>query len=309
MQNYLNQFLAFIQDQRLYSDHTITSYRTDILQFIEFLQETTSVRKIAPTEITTGLIREFLGNLYMRGFGKRSIARKLSALKTFFKYLRRRSLIARDPALPVSGPKLDRSLPAVLNFEQARKLMEMPPATSFEGLRDRAILELLYGCGIRLGELLKLTPENIDFSRETLRVLGKRKKERQIPLGKYAVKAVRNYLAVRESKMNPARPTERLFISGKGEPLYPLKVQKMVKTYMGALSEQEHLSPHVLRHTFATHLLDNGADLLAVKELLGHESLSTTQIYTHVSRERLKQVYRQAHPRAEKTKKITPTIK
>ncbi len=309
MQNYLNQFLTFIRNQRLYSDYTVTSYRTDILQFFEFLRENNPGREIDVDAVSSKHIREFLGNLLMRGFGKRSIARKLSALKSFFKYLRRHAVIARDPALSVSGPKLDRSLPAVLNFDQARKLMEMPPATSFEGLRDRAILEILYGCGIRLGELLKLKPENLDFNRETLRVMGKRKKERQIPIGKYALKALRNYLAVRESKINPGRPTKRLFISDKGEPLYPLKVQKMVKMYMRALSEQEHLSPHVLRHTFATHLLDNGADLLAVKELLGHESLSTTQIYTHVSRERLKQVYRQAHPRAEKDKKVTSTIK
>ena len=173
-------------------------------------------------------------------------------------------------------------------------------ADSFRGVRDRAILELLYGCGLRLGELLSLLIENIDFSNDLIRVLGKRQKERLLPLGTYAKKALQKFLNIREKEVEVFENQAIVFVNEKGKALYPLAVQNMTKKYMAKLSEQAHLSPHVLRHSFATHLLDRGADLLVVKELLGHESLSTTQIYTHISMDRLKKVYRQAHPRADK---------
>lgn len=296
----LDQFLHYIHNQRQYSDYTIEAYRNDLSQFIEYAERHHQNRTTSATDVDAYLIRNFLGFLLKSGLEKRSIARKLSAVKSFFRYLLRNGIVMANPALAVSGPKKDRKLPTVLSIDQARKLMELPPDDSFAGLRDRAILELLYGCGLRLGEILNLQQRNVDFSNEYLRVLGKRKKERLIPLGTYAKKALLAYLEARRETVKHSEDPQTIFVNEAGEKLYPLAVQNMAKRYMMQLSEQEHLSPHVLRHTFATHLLDRGADLLVVKELLGHESLSTTQIYTHVSMERLKTIYRQAHPRANK---------
>lgn len=296
----LDQFLHYIQNQRQYSDYTIEAYRNDLSQFIEYAEHHHQNRAISATDIDASLIRNFLGFLLKLGLEKRSIARKLSAVKSFFRYLLRNGMVLRNPAVAVSGPKKERKLPTVLSIDQARKLMELPPSDSFAGLRDRAILELLYGCGLRLGELLNLQQENIDFANEYLRVAGKRKKERLIPLGSSAKKALLAYLEARRESVKHCEDPRLIFVNEAGKKLYPLAVQNMAKRYMMQLSEQEHLSPHVLRHTFATHLLDRGANLLVVKELLGHESLSTTQIYTHVSMDRLKAIYRQAHPRADK---------
>ena len=299
----LDQFVHYLRNERLYSDYTIEAYRNDLAQFIEFAERKNNNQTVQPEEAKTILIRTFLGHLLKLGLQKRSITRKLSAIKSFFKYLFRNELIPVNPAAIVSGPKLDRRLPVVLSMDQARQIMVLPPDDSFEGLRDRAILELLYGSGLRLGELLNLTLDKIDFGSELLRVMGKRQKERLLPLGTFARRALEAYLTVRESEIGRPKADSIVFVNGRGDALYPLAVQKMAKKYMQELSEQRGLSPHVLRHSFATHLLDNGADLFAVKELLGHESLSTTQIYTHVSMERLKDVYRQAHPRAGEVKK------
>jgi tyrosine recombinase XerC len=295
----LDQFLHYIKNQRQYSRLTIEAYRNDLSQFIEYA-ENKNKRSINAQEADTLLIRNFLGYLLKSGLEKRSIARKLSAIKSFFRYLFRNEIIMKNPASVVTAPKKDHKLPTVLSIDQARKLMDLPPADTFEGLRDRAILELMYGCGLRLGEILSLRRDNLDFSNEYIRVLGKRSRERILPFGSFAQKALKDYLKIRNKEIERFEDPSIVFVSIKGKKLYPLAVQSMAKEYMAQLSEQQHLSPHVLRHTFATHLLDRGADLLVVKELLGHESLSTTQIYTHVSMERLKKVYRQAHPRADK---------
>jgi len=297
----LDQFLQYLKHQRRYSDLTVDAYSRDIAQFIEFLENFEKGHQVNPTTVDSKHIREFLGHLFMLGLSKRSIARKLSSLKSFFRYLFRMNIISGNPATAVPTPKLDRKLPVVLDVEQARKLMEMPPENTFNGLRDRAILELLYGCGLRLNEVLTLKISNIDFQTHQIRVMGKRSKERIVPFGEPASVALKKYLNARSQILKRITQPERVFVTEKGKPLYPLAVQKMTKKYMIKLSEQEHLSPHVLRHTFATHLLDRGANLVAVKELLGHESLSTTQIYTHVSMDRLKKIYQQAHPRAHKS--------
>ncbi len=296
----LDQFLHYIEHQRLYSAHTIISYRNDLSQFVDFLEARHEAQSINPLKVKTEDIRSFLGFMLKSGLGKRSIARKLSAVKSWFRYMLRNDIIPVNPAGVVSAPRLDRPLPTVLSEAQTFQLMSLPPDDSFQGLRDRAILELFYGCGIRLSELLNLQIADLDFSRELIRVLGKRQKERLIPFGKYARIALENYLKIRDEEIPHLEDPSIVFVDSKGKPLYPVKVQKMVHRYMQELSEQAHLSPHVLRHSFATHLLDRGADLMVVKELLGHESLSTTQIYTHVSMDRLKKVYRQAHPRAER---------
>ncbi|RMF57016.1 MAG: tyrosine recombinase XerC [Calditrichaeota bacterium] len=296
----LDQFLHYLTNQRHYSSNTVESYRNDLSQFITFAEKFYQNSDVSPSQIETQCIRNYLGHLLKLELQKRSIARKLSSIRSFFRYLHKNGMVEQNPAAVVSAPKLNRRLPTVLSIEQARQLMELPPADTFEGVRDRAILELLYGCGLRLNEVLELRSEQIDMSNEVIRVFGKGKKERMVPFGSYFKKALLTYLKVKSEEIpNPEDPS-LVFVTRKGKKLYPLAVQNMTKKYMAQLSEQEHLSPHVLRHTFATHLLDRGADLLAVKELLGHESLSTTQIYTHVSMERLKAVYQQAHPRAEK---------
>lgn len=300
MWTHLDNFLQYIEHQRRYSEYTVDAYRRDVSQFIEFLESLKTPDKVSPQRVDAKHIREFLGHLYMHGLEKRSIARKLSSLKAFFRYLVRNGVILSNPASSVTAPKLDKKLPVVLDMQQAEKLMELPPNDTFEGIRDRAILELLYGCGIRLGELLGLKISMLNLQGNQLRVLGKRSKERIVPFGNAARSALLSYLHQRENVVKKFEDPDQVFVTPKGNVLYPSAVRRMVKKYMEQLSEQEHLSPHVLRHTFATHLLDRGANLMAVKELLGHESLSTTQIYTHVSMERLKQVYRRAHPRARR---------
>lgn len=296
----LDQFIHYITYQKRYSAHTVLSYQTDLSQFIEYTENIAAKQGITAPDITNRMIRDFLGELLKSGLRKRSISRKLSAVKSFCRYLQRQGKITVNPASVVAAPKKERVLPTVLSIEQARALMELPPSDCFEGLRDRAILELLYGVGLRLSELISLRLQNLDIDSELIRVMGKRQKERVLPLGSYAKRALEQYLTIRKEFTGEKGDPFPLFINKKGQPLYPLVVQNMTRKYMMQLSEQAHLSPHVLRHSFATHLLDRGADLMVVKELLGHENLSTTQIYTHVSMDRLKKVYRQAHPRAIK---------
>ncbi len=299
----LDNFLDYIQSERRYSRYTITSYRVDLSQFVDFLESSEVSGQVNPEEVDTNHVKHFVETLFIHGLNKKSIARKLSAIKSFFKYLNRNQIIRNNPAQAVYSPKLDKNLPVILEEKHARKIMDLPPADQFNGIRDRAILELFYGCGIRLGELISLRMKQIYLQSNYIKVEGKRGKERLLPLGKYARDALRKYLSVRESEIKVFKNSDIVFVNKKGKPLYPLAVQKMVKNYLSQVSEQEHLSPHVLRHTFATHLLDHGADLLAVKELLGHASLSTTQIYTHVSMERLKSVYQSSHPRSKRSSK------
>lgn len=297
---YLDNFADYLKKERLYSPHTVQSYRTDLAQFIEYLEDGVFSHQVRPQMVDSDHIKEYVEKLFIHGLNKKSIARKLSTIKSFFKYLKRIQVLEGNPALSVYAPKLDKTLPVVLDEKQARKLMELPPEKSFEGVRDRAILELFYGCGIRLAELIQLKVKQIHLKSNYIIVLGKRNKERIVPLGNYAHDALEKYLKTRNEKIKIFIDPDIVFVNKKGRSLYPLAIQKMVKKYLTQISEQEHLSPHVLRHTFATHLLDRGADLLAVKELLGHASLSTTQIYTHVSMERLKNVYQKAHPRSDR---------
>ncbi len=300
MRNFLQNFTAYIRQERRYSSHTVRSYQTDLNQFIDYIETEFGLDKVNPQQVDNRHIRSFIEQLFIYGLEKRSIARKLSAIKSFFKYLQRMDMVRQNPVRHIQTPKLEKKLPVVLDENHIRKLMDVPPEDTFEGLRDRAILELFYGCGLRLAELINLKMKQIHLKDHYIIVEGKRNKERILPLGEFAADALRNYLNVRREIISRYGNTSHIFISKKGKSLYPLAVQNMVKKYLEQVSEQEHLSPHVLRHTYATHLLDRGADLLAVKELLGHSSLSTTQIYTHVSMDRLKNVYRKAHPRSRR---------
>lgn len=246
-------------------------------------------------DLTRNDVRAFLGYLSRAGFSRGSIARKLAALRTFLSHLCRVGDLERNPALQVSAPKLEKRLPSHLNLEEVRAAIEGIDTSDVLGARDRAMLELLYGSGLRLRELVGLTLDRIDLDTGVVRVVGKGNKERIVPIGRQTVSAVRHYLRHRITAT--ACDTSSVFLTRSGRPLSPSGAQDRVMRHLSRVTGRR-LGPHALRHTFATHLLDAGADLNAVKEMLGHASLSTTQVYTHVSVERLKKAYRQAHPRA-----------
>lgn len=301
MESNTRTFLQYLKTQRNYSPHTIAGYEDDLRQFSEFLQRHFADRPFSINDIDHVTIRLFLGDCLERNFAKRSIARKLACLKSFFKYLQRTKVVDRNPAANVATPKLEKRLPQYLDEESVSDLMKQPDATSTMGKRDAAILEVFYSTGIRLSELINLRLTNVDFHASTLRVTGKGSKDRIVPFGKPAKHALQKYLSCR-SELLPRQAGEDIddtvFLTRRGKRLSPKGVNVLMNEYIGRVSEIEKKSPHVLRHTFATHLLNRGADLRAVKELLGHESLSTTQVYTHVSIDRLKKIYLQAHPKA-----------
>ncbi len=295
-------FAEYILKQRGYSVHTASAYRRDLEQFAEYLGERDAeARNTKPEQVTRDHIRSFLGDLARHGLNKSSVARKLASLRAFFGYLDSMGLIQNNPSTVVAGPKLEKRLPKYLHESEINRSIRAIDSGSDAGVRNRAILELFYGTGMRLSELVGLDIADIDFSGGTVRVSGKGGKQRIMPLGRTTTRELRSYLEIR-GRFSPATQDKALFLNVRGERISARGVQLLVKKTLAEGSEKRRLSPHMLRHSFATHLLDHGADLQAVKELLGHASLSTTQTYTHLTRDRLKQVYRQAHPRSETSK-------
>jgi integrase/recombinase XerC len=301
MVDHVRTYLDHLDAQRNYSPHTIAAYDVDLHQFAGFLQQHFE-RKVVPwSKVDHLTIRLFLGELLDRRMNKRSVARKLAAVRSFLKYLVKADVIPTNPGLRVVSPKLSKTLPAFLDEGVIDRLMNLPDSSSVHGLRDKAILEVFYSTGIRLSELIALDLGALDFRNETVKVLGKGSKQRIVPFGRKANQALRAYLDRRTELLTdetPVRDREAVFLSSRGHRLYPKGVYLIVNRYISQVAEIERRSPHVLRHTFATHLLNRGADLRAVKELLGHESLSTTQLYTHVTIGRLKTIYANAHPKA-----------
>lgn len=293
-----SRYLRYLRDERNYSPHTISSYEDDLRDFQEFLAR--HYRDVSWTlkSVDHVTIRLFLGDLLERDFSKRSVARKLACLKSFFKYLHKMNLVETNPALRVGSPRLERRLPQYLDEAAAAELMTAPDQTTPEGVRDAAILELFYSTGMRLNELITLRIGDLDLAGGTAKILGKGSKERIVPLGTKASAALQRYLSLRSASVKVTSRTEPVFLTTRGNRMSPKGVNILVRKYIARVSEISKKSPHVLRHTFATHLVNNGADLRAVKELLGHESLSTTQIYTHVGVDRLKKIYARAHPKA-----------
>jgi integrase/recombinase XerC len=294
-------FIQHIQTERNFSKNTVTSYAKDLSDFGDFLKE----RKLQHNplrQIDRSILRDFLVFLKRRRLKETSIAHKVFVLRSFYRYLLRKGKISSDLASFLSSPRRKKSLPTFLTISQMEGLLRLPPKESIWGLRDLAILELFYSTGMRLSELADLDLSSIDFKGEVVRVLGKGRKERVIPVGREALEVLKNYLNFRRSALKGKLDTngEAIFFNRSGRRLSARTIGRIVKKYATKISEDQKTSPHTLRHTFATHLLDQGADLLAVKDLLGHESLSTTQIYTHVTTERLKKIYRKAHPRAER---------
>ncbi|MBW7866158.1 MAG: tyrosine recombinase XerC [Candidatus Hydrogenedens sp.] len=295
--------------ERNYSRHTLRAYENDLVQFCDFLvngpaalrREDGEPRPPASLDVLRGAdkiaVRAFLAHVQTAGGTARTAARKLAAVRAACKYFVRAGRMESNPAQGVKSPRLARGLPDVLTIPEVTALVEAPDLSEPAGLRDRAILETLYSSGLRAAELAGLRLEHVDLGQAMLRVLGKRSKERLVPLGSMAVAAVRDYLSVRNSFHQPAHGM--VFVNARGGPLTTRSVQRIVERYVRmVIPARTEVSPHTLRHTFATHMLDAGADLRVVQELLGHESLSSTQIYTHVSMERLRQVYRGAHPHA-----------
>lgn len=299
---------AFIQDLRSqsYSEHTIRNYRIDLRQFQAFLNEKdgeSSEDSHGPQldTINFNLFREYLGRLFS-GYKRKTIARKLSAIRSFFDFLEKKGLVAGNPAADISTPKQEKYDPPFLPIDEMFRFLERPDRTKPLGLRDLAILEVFYSCGIRVSELEGLNLSGIDFDQRLIKVMGKGKKERIIPIGKSALKAIRDYMDAiipLRKKIHGSSPDAPLFLNVRGGRLSTRGIYNVVRKYAkeGLLSGE--ISPHALRHTFATHLLDGGADLRAVQELLGHVSLSTTQKYTHVSMDRLMEIYDKAHPRSK----------
>jgi tyrosine recombinase XerC len=292
-------FVAHLRDERGLSPHTVAAYQRDATQFLAFAAR---AGVTDPAAVEPLLLRRFLALQRTRGLAASSIARKAAALHTLFRFLARRGLVAEDPAAGLGVPRGPRRLPVVLKARQVEQLLAGPRPVDPVGLRDRAILELLYATGIRVGELCGLRLGDVDLAADTVRVLGKGAKQRVVPFGEPARVALLDYLARGRSAMLPERaaPADReaLFFNRRRKPMTQRDVRGMLERYRVAAGAPAGTSPHTLRHSFATHLLEGGADLRAVQELLGHVALTTTQTYTHVSNERLRRVYEQAHPRA-----------
>jgi len=288
---WIGSFLAYLKEQRNYSPHTVTAYATDLNDLQNFRQG-----KSSPALDKSNLI-EFLSYLKQKKYGNRSIARKISALKSFLKYLSRTGKTPESSILNLRAPKFEQRLPNFLQEEQMDRVMYLPTAKEGLGYRDRAILELFYSSGIRLAELAGLKLDSIDKNEGTVRVLGKRNKERIVPVGEIALEAIDTYLEKEREKLVSGRHN-LLFVNHQGNPITPRSIGRIVKWYLSKVSEGAKVSPHTIRHTFATHLLNRGADLRAIQEMLGHSSLSTTQKYTHLDIAHLKKVYDKAFPRS-----------
>jgi len=302
MRNLVNQFLEHLRYERNVSAHTLRNYSSDLEQFKYFL--TAGEKRKAPdvSEIDHLTIREWMASLHTAQKSKRSMARKLAALRTFFQFLVREGMLEMNPAKLVSTPRLEKKLPKHLSIEEAIRFIESPDPETDLGKRDRAMLELMYATGVRVAELTTLNLPDVDFKNQLVRVTGKRRKQRIVPFGDPAGVAIRNYLEVRDKFLLNApiskRDDKALFLNYQGTRITTRSVGRMVEKYIRICAGMHNISPHALRHSFATHLLDSGADLRDIQELLGHARLSTTQVYTHVSMEKLIQVYDKAHPKA-----------
>lgn len=287
----MEQFLQFLKQQRGYSDHTITNYRWDLVQFYEFSWEEWG--KTVAELMKKEPIRLFLYELHDKGNKPRTIARKRASLLSFSKYLIRRGELATNPLATIVTPKLDKPMPVFLSENQTKEFAEQIPSTPKE-VRNKVIVEMLYGSGIRLAELQGMNVSDIRFGESTIRVIGKGNKERIVPATPFALKLAKSLLAFREI----VTPNSPFLLNDKNERLSRRQIQRIVETELGSVSSASKRSPHTLRHSFATHILDNGADIRVVQELLGHSSLASTQIYTHVTKDRLRDAFRQAHPRS-----------
>lgn len=299
----INQFLEHLRFERNLSRHTLRNYAVDLWQFSDFLFRIEKRRDLAPAEIDNLTIREWMADMRAAGKRKTSIARKLASLRTFYQFLIREGKLDKNPAKLVATPKIERKLPVHLTAEDALRFIETPDINTDLGRRDRAILEFLYATGIRVGELVNIDIRHIDFRGRTVRVFGKRRKERIVPFHEPALQALMLYLTQTRPLFLSNAPVDKrdenaVFLNYQGTRITTRSVGRLVDKYIRQCADINKISPHSLRHSFATHLLDAGADLRDIQELLGHARLSTTQIYTQVSMEKMIDVYLNAHPKA-----------
>jgi len=294
----ISKFLRYIALEKRYSPKTVESYSTDLAQFSIYINELSDGYDINWKKIDKKYVRHFLMELQGRNLNRRSIARKVATLKSFFKFLEKQEIVEKSIASSVKMPKFENKLPEYLTKNEIDKIIHLPNQNNFDGIRDKAILELFYGCGIRLSELLDLKLENLMLREDAIRVRGKGKKERILPVGKHSKQALLNYIDQRGRVAEHG--LQELFVLKSGKKMYPMAVQRLIKKYINKVVSLSSASPHMLRHSYATHLLDNGASIRVVKDLLGHENLSTTQVYTHLSIEHLKNVYKNTHPGVKK---------
>ncbi|MDP8230693.1 MAG: tyrosine recombinase XerC [Candidatus Gorgyraea atricola] len=290
LERYIQKFMTYLRIEKNASQHTITNYQIDLKEFDGSIKEK-ALEKISHVDV-----RLFLARMKEKSFSKRSVARKMACLRSFFRFLCREGYIKANPATGLQTPKLEKRLPIFLDIDQVVMLIESPDTSDVYGVRDRAILETLYSSGIRVSELVSLNRDRVDFISGVLKVYGKGKKERLAPVGDRALRAMRNYLEKLGS--SSIKDKKAVFVNKSGRRMSDRAVRRVIDKYIRKTSLSEKISPHSLRHSFATHLLDRGADLRSVQELLGHANLSTTQIYTHVTTERLKSIYDKVHPRA-----------
>lgn len=301
MQALVASFVAHLRFEKNYSPHTVKSYSRDLDQFLNHLTAGRTDREIEPSDLDHITIREFLSRLSQAGNRKVTIARKLSVLRSFFRYLYREGHLDRNPAKLVRTPRQPRKTPRFLSLPEVESILNLPPAKTVKGIRDRAMLELLYASGLRVGELVGLNLIDLSMNRRLVRVRGKGNKERVVPFGEPSRASLAAYLETRRrilAKRKDGPQTPALFLNLRGGRLSARSVQRNLGAYIREAALLLDVHPHLFRHSFATHLLNNGADLRSIQELLGHESLSTTQRYTHVSIEHLQKVYRDAHPKA-----------
>ncbi len=297
MIDHINDFLHYLLVEKRLSDNTIQSYRRDLNSYIRFLEEKEKIENI--NDVTRAHIVRFLSSLKDEGKSSRTIARHIASIRSFHQFLFRDKVTDDDPTVHIETPQRELKLPKVLNLEEVDRLLEAPDVTTPLGLRDKAMLELMYAAGVRVSELLSLNLGDIHLSLGFIRCIGKGSKERIIPIGRPAIVAVENYLEKGRPKLvHKKKRTDVLFLNHHGSPLSRQGFWKILKQLAQKAGIQKELTPHTLRHSFATHLLENGADLRSVQEMLGHADISTTQIYTHVTKTRIKDVYSKYHPRA-----------
>ena len=290
----IDSFLITLEKERNFSLHTIKAYKNDLTRFNQFLNQGTN--RIKFKEINRNDIRRFLADEYENEYTSKTVARRLATIKSFFKYLVKVELIEDNVSIHIHSPKVPKKLPNFVDKNLIDVLMTSPPVDTLIGVRDRAVLELFYSTGVRLSELVNMNIGDFHIDKKLVRVIGKGSKERMVPYGKTAESAIENYLKMRNLSFKPVFARSPLFVNSSEKRISKRTIQRRMNNYIKLVADGKSVGPHLLRHTFATHLLNNGADIRAVKDLLGHSSLSSTQIYTHVSIDKLKKDYTQAHP-------------
>src|SRR5262245_26149634 len=299
MHSAIDAFLRYLRVERNASELTLKSYGEDLAALAVYLAEACGGECPPPEQISTVLLRGYVAHLHSQGYSKATIARRLASLRSFFRFGGRQGWCQGNPAKPLRNPRGTRKLPHFLTTDELGRLLETPPGDQAQGLRDRAILETMYSAGLRVSEVVGLNDSDMDFAAEIVRIRGKGRRERLAPIGSFAVRAIRYWLEVR--KLNPAEKpaaTAPVFVNKFGRRLTTRSVGRLLEKHLKVAGLDQRTTPHTLRHSFATHLLDRGADIRSVQELLGHKSLTTTQIYTHVTTAGLKKGYEKAHPRA-----------